>query len=255
MWTPDVYEGSPTPVTAFFSAAPKVAAVMLFTCVLYSSFPGVLDDWQPVIALIAVASMLVGAFSAIAQTNIKRLMAYSSIGHMGFALIGLASGTSEGVSSVLIYMAIYVVMTIGAFAVILMMRRRGGMTEKISDLSGLSRTNMPMAMILTVLLFSLAGVPPTAGFFGKWFVFVAAVDAGLIWLTVVGVFASAISAFYYLRIVWFMWFDDPAEAFERDSSPALTATAWATAILMFPILTIFLGYLRMAAETAAASLF
>jgi len=255
MWTPDVYEGSPTPVTAFFSAAPKVAAMMLFTRVLYSSFPGVLEDWQPVIAIIAVASMMVGAFSAIAQTNIKRLMAYSSIGHMGFALIGLASGTSQGVSSVLIYMSIYVVMTIGAFAVILMMRRQGGMTEKISDLSGLSRTNMPMAMILTVLLFSLAGVPPTAGFFGKWFVFVAAVDAGLIWLTVVGVFASAISAFYYLRIVWFMWFDDPAEAFERDSSPALTATAWATAILMFPILTIFLGYLRMAAETAAASLF
>jgi len=255
MWTPDVYEGSPTPVTAFFSAAPKVAAMMLFTRVLYSSFPGVLEDWQPVIAIIAVASMMVGAFSAIAQTNIKRLMAYSSIGHMGFALIGLASGTSQGVSSVLIYMSIYVVMTIGAFAVILMMRRQGGMTEKISDLSGLSRTNMPMAMILTVLLFSLAGVPPTAGFFGKWFVFVAAVDADLIWLTVVGVFASAISAFYYLRIVWFMWFDDPAEAFERDSSPALTVTAWATAILMFPILTIFLGYLRMAAETAAASLF
>ncbi len=255
MWTPDVYEGSPTPVTAFFSAAPKVAAMALFMRVLFTSFPGVLEDWRPVIALIAVASMLVGAFSAIAQTNIKRLMAYSSIGHMGFALIGLASGTSEGVSSVLIYMAIYVVMTIGAFAVILMMRRRGGMTENISDLSGLSRTNMPMALILTVLLFSLAGVPPTAGFFGKWFVFVAAVDADLIWLTVVGVFASAISAFYYLRVVWFMWFDEPAQAFERDSGPVLTITAWAAAILMFPVLTIFLGYLRMAAETAAASLF
>ncbi len=207
------------------------------------------------IALIAVASMAVGAFSAIAQTNIKRLMAYSSIGHMGYALIGLAAGTAQGVSSVLIYMAIYIVMTIGTFAVILMMRRRGGMTENISDLSGLSRTNMPMALIMTVLLFSLAGVPPTAGFFGKWFVFFAAVEADLIWLAVAGVFASAISAFYYLRIVWFMWFDEPAPAFERDAGPALTFAAWGSAILMFPVLTIFIGPLMQAAGRAAASLF
>ncbi|MAW80490.1 MAG: NADH-quinone oxidoreductase subunit NuoN [Parvularcula sp.] len=255
MWTPDVYEGSPTPVTAFFAAAPKLAAMALFTRVLMSSFPGVLDDWQPVIALIALASMLVGAFSAIAQTNIKRLMAYSSIGHMGYALIGLASGSSAGVSSVLIYMAIYIVMTVGTFAVILMMRRRGGMTENISDLAGLSRTNMPMALILTVLLFSLAGVPPTAGFFGKWYVFLAAVDAGLIWLAVAGVLASAVSAFYYLRVVWFMWFDDPAPAFERDHGPALGFAAWGSALLMFPVLTVAMGYLRQVAETAAASLF
>lgn len=255
MWTPDVYEGSPTPVTAFFAAAPKLAAMALFTRVLMSSFPGVLDDWQPVIALIALASMLVGAFSAIAQTNIKRLMAYSSIGHMGYALIGLASGSSAGVSSVLIYMAIYIVMTVGTFAIILMMRRRGGMTENISDLAGLSRTNMPMALILTVLLFSLAGVPPTAGFFGKWYVFLAAVDAGLIWLAVAGVLASAVSAFYYLRVVWFMWFDDPAPAFERDHGPALGFAAWGSALLMFPVLTVAMGYLRQVAETAAASLF
>ncbi|WP_428408539.1 NADH-quinone oxidoreductase subunit NuoN [Hyphococcus sp.] len=255
MWTPDVYEGSPTPVTAFFAAAPKLAAMALFTRVLMSSFPGVVDDWKPVIALIALASMAVGAFSAIAQTNIKRLMAYSSIGHMGYALIGLAAGTSPGVSSVLIYMAIYIVMTVGTFAVILMMRRRGGMTENISDLAGLSRTNMPMALILTVLLFSLAGVPPTAGFFGKWYVFLAAVDSGLIWLAVAGVFASAISAFYYLRVVWFMWFDDPAPAFERDHGPALGLAAWGSALLMFPLLTVGMGYLRQIAETAAASLF
>jgi NADH-quinone oxidoreductase subunit N len=255
MWTPDVYEGSPTPVTAFFAAAPKVAAMALFTRVLFTSFPGVLDDWRPILAILAIASMAVGAFSAIPQSNIKRLMAYSSIGHMGYALIGLASGTPQGVSAILIYMAIYVIMTIGTFAVILMMRRRGGMTEKISDLSGLSSTNMPMALILTVLLFSLAGVPPTAGFFGKWFVFVAAVDAGLVWLAVVGVFASAISAFYYLRIVWFMWFDEPAQPFERDSGPALTFAAWGSAFLMFPLLLPLMGVLRELAITAAASLF
>lgn len=255
MWTPDVYEGAPTPVTAFFAAAPKLAAMALFVRALTVSFPGVLEDWQPVIALIAIASMAVGAFSAIAQTNIKRLMAYSSIGHMGYALIGLAAGTAQGVSSVLIYMAIYIVMTIGAFAVILMMRRRGGMTENISDLSGLSRTNMPMALIMTVLLFSLAGVPPTAGFFGKWFVFFAAVEAELVWLAVAGVIASAISAFYYLRIVWFMWFDEPAPAFERDAGPALTFAAWGSAILMFPVLTVFIGPLMQAAGRAAASLF
>ncbi len=255
MWTPDVYEGSPTPVTAFFAAAPKLAGMALFTRVLMTSFPGAADDWQPVIALIAVASMTIGAFSAIAQTNIKRLMAYSSIGHMGYALIGLAAGTSSGVSGVLIYMAVYIAMTVGTFAIILMMRRRGGMTENVSDLAGLSRTNMPMAMILTVLLFSLAGVPPTAGFFGKWFVFLAAVDAGLIWLAVVGAILSAVSAFYYLRIVWFMWFDEPAPAFERDHGPALTVAAWGSALLMFPVLPIFIGSLIAVATVAASALF
>ena len=255
MWTPDVYEGAPTPVTAFFAAAPKLAAMALFARALVVSFPGVLDDWQPVIAMIAVASMLVGAFSAIAQTNIKRLMAYSSIGHMGYALVGLAAGTREGVTAVLIYMAIYVAMTIGAFACILMMRRRGGMTEHIEDLAGLTKTNMPLAVVLTVLLFSLAGVPPLAGFFGKWFVFFAAVDAGLVWLAVIGVFASAVSAFYYLRIVWFMWFDEPAPAFERDAGPTLRIAAWGSAILMIPLLPIFIGQLRKVAETAAAALF
>ena len=255
MWTPDVYEGAPTPVTAFFAAAPKLAAMALFARALVVSFPGVLEDWQPVIAMIAVASMLVGAFSAIAQTNIKRLMAYSSIGHMGYALVGLAAGTREGVTAVLVYMAIYVVMTIGAFACILMMRRRGGMTENIEDLAGLTKTNMPLAVILTVLLFSLAGVPPLAGFFGKWFVFFAAVEAGLVWLAVVGVLASAVSAFYYLRIVWFMWFDEPAPAFERDAGPTLRVAAWGATVLMIPLFPIFIGQLRKVAETAAAALF
>ncbi len=255
MWTPDVYEGAPTPVTAFFAAAPKLAGMALFARTLVSSFPSVLEDWQPVIALIAVASMAVGAFSAIAQTNIKRLMAYSSIGHMGYALMGLAAGTAQGISSVLIYMAIYVAMTIGAFACILMMRRRGGMTENIADLSGLTKTNMPLAIIFTILLFSLAGVPPMAGFFGKWFVFFAAVDADLVWLAIAGVLASAVSAFYYLRIVWFMWFDEAAEAFERDSGPVLRFAAWGAALLMFPLLTVFIGPLAQVARRAAAALF
>jgi NADH-quinone oxidoreductase subunit N len=255
MWTPDVYEGAPTPVAAFFSAAPKLAGMALFARVLVSSFHGALDDWQPVLAMIAVASMAVGAFSAIPQSNIKRLMAYSSIGHMGYALIGLSAGTAQGVKSVLIYMTIYVTMTIGAFACILMMRRRGGMTENIADLSGLTKTNMPLAIILTVLLFSLAGVPPTAGFFGKWYVFFAAVDAGLVWLAIVGVFASAVSAYYYLRIVWFMWFDEAAEPFERDAGPALQFAAWGSALLMFPVLTVFMGRLTEFAGRAAAALF
>ena len=255
MWTPDVYEGAPTPVTAFFAAAPKLAGMALFARTMVSSFPGVVEDWQPVIALIAVASMAIGAFSAIAQTNIKRLMAYSSIGHMGYALIGLAAGTAQGISSVLIYMAIYVAMTIGAFACILMMRRRGGMTENISDLAGLTKTNMPLAIVLTILLFSLAGVPPAAGFFGKWYVFFAAVDAGLIWLAIAGVFASAVSAFYYLRIIWFMWFDEAAQPFERDSGPVLQFAAWGSALLMFPVLTVFMRPLTEVATRAAAALF
>ncbi|MEQ8935721.1 MAG: NADH-quinone oxidoreductase subunit NuoN [Amphiplicatus sp.] len=255
MWTPDVYEGSPTPVTAFFAAAPKLAAMALFARAMVEPFSGVLDDWQPVIALIAVASMLVGAFSAIQQTNIKRLMAYSSIGHMGYALIGLAAGTADGVGAVLIYMAIYVAMTIGTFACILLMRRKGGMTENISDLAGLTKTNMPLAAMLTVLFFSLAGIPPLAGFFGKWEVFVAAVDAGLVWLAVTGAVISVISAYYYLRIIWIMWFNEPAPAFERERTPALGAAGVVATLLMFPIIPVFIGALIAAANKAAAALF
>ncbi|MGE0408344.1 MAG: NADH-quinone oxidoreductase subunit NuoN [Amphiplicatus sp.] len=255
MWAPDVYEGAPTPVTAFFAAAPKLAAMALFARAMIEPFAGILDDWRPIIAMIAVASMLVGAFSAIMQGNIKRLMAYSSIGHMGYALIGVAAATAQGVGAVLIYMAIYVAMTIGAFACILLMRRRGGMTENISDLSGLTRTNMPLAIILTVLFFSLAGIPFTAGFFVKWFVFVAAVEAGLVWLAVTGAVISVVAAYYYLRVIWIMWFDEPAPAFERDMAPALRLTATGSALLMFPVLVIFMGPLRAAAERAAAALF
>ncbi|MBI1366497.1 MAG: NADH-quinone oxidoreductase subunit NuoN [Alphaproteobacteria bacterium] len=257
MWAPDVYEGAPTPVTAFFASAPKIAGMALFVRALVAPFPDIIDQWRPVIAAIAIASMLIGAFSAIAQTNIKRLMAYSSIGHMGYALIGLAAGTKEGVSAVLIYMAIYVVMTIGTFACILLMRRRGGLTENISDLAGLSRTNGPMGLVVTILFFSLAGVPVTAGFFGKWFVFVAAVNAHMVWLAVVGAVISVISAYYYLRVVWIMWFNDPAPAFERGTAPALGFTAALCAVLIFPILVMppFIGALIVAAQNAAAALF
>ncbi len=255
MWTPDVYEGSPTPVTAFFAAAPKFAAMALFARAMVAAFPALLNDWTPVIAIIAVASMSIGSFSAIAQTNIKRLMAYSSIGHMGFALVGLAAAGERGVSALLVYMTIYVMMTIGVFACILMMRRRGGLTENLSDLSGLSQTNPTLAAILTVLFFSLAGVPPTGGFFGKLFVFGAAVDAGLIWLAVTGVVLSAVAAFYYLRVVWIMWFDEPAEPFERESGAALGMIAGASALLMLPILLVGVGPLQRAAQAAAAALF
>lgn len=255
MWTPDVYEGAPTPVTAFFAAAPKFAAMILFARVLITGFPDVLDQWQPVIALIAVASMLVGAFSAIMQKNIKRLMAYSSIGHMGYALIGLAAMGPEGMSALLIYMSLYVIMTIGAFAAILQMRRSEGMTESIDDLAGLWKSNMPLAVIITILFLSLAGIPPTAGFWGKLYVFSAAVNADLIWLAIVGAVTSVVSAFYYLNVVKIIWFSDPAPAFERDSGPALGLTALASAVLMFPLLTIFISPLREAAESAAKVLF
>ncbi len=214
MWTPDVYEGAPTPVTAFFAVAPKVAALALFMRALVVPFLAVSADWQQIIIVISVASMLLGAFAAIWQTNIKRLMAYSSIGHVGYALIGLAAGSAEGVRGVLIYLAIYVAMNVGTFACILCMRRRTGMVEGISDLAGLSKTNPLMALALAIFMFSMAGIPPLGGFFGKFYVFMAAVNAELYALAVIGVLASVVGAFYYLRIVKVMYFDEAAEPFE-----------------------------------------
>jgi NADH-quinone oxidoreductase subunit N len=215
MWTPDVYEGAPTPVTAFFAAAPKVAGIATFVRVAVTAFPGIATQWQEIVAFISIASMLLGSFAAIGQRNIKRLMAYSSIGHMGFALIGLAAGTSEGVQGVLVYMAIYVTMTLGTFAVILAMRRSGGMVESIDQLAGLARTHPAMAFFLAMLLFSMAGIPPLAGFFAKFYVFLAAIKAGLYVLAVIGVLASVVGAYYYLAIIKTMYFDEPAEGFYR----------------------------------------
>jgi NADH-quinone oxidoreductase subunit N len=208
MWTPDVYEGAPTPVTAFFAAAPKIAAMALLVRVVEQAFPHITGQWQQIIVFIAIASMGLGAFAAIGQQNIKRLLAYSSIGHVGFALVGLSAGTAGGVEGVAIYMAIYLVTTLGTFGCVLAMRREGGYVEDIDDLAGLSKTHPMMAFILAMLMFSLAGIPPLAGFFAKWYVFVAAVEAKLYALAVIGVVTSVVGAYYYLRIVKIMYFDE-----------------------------------------------
>ena len=253
MWTPDVYEGAPTPITAFFAAAPKVAGMAMFVRTTIVAFPGVLTQWQQIVVFVAIASMALGSFAAIGQRNFKRLMAYSSIGHMGFALVGLAAGTPEGVQGVLVYMAIYVSMTLGTFACILAMRRDGIMVEDISDLAGLSRTKPGMALFLGLLLFSLAGIPPLAGFFAKFYVFLAAIKAGLFTLAVIGIVTSVVSAYYYLSIVKIMYFDEPARAFEpmpRELGAVLAVTG------LFNLL--FFAYpapLVEAATAAARSLF
>jgi NADH-quinone oxidoreductase subunit N len=213
MWTPDVYEGAPTPITAFLAAAPKVAAMALFVRVVTTALPGVKPQWQQIVVFLAIASMVVGALGAIGQTNVKRLMAYSSIANMGYALVPLAAGSPDGVQGVLIYMAIYIVMTLGAFACILSMRRDGGPVEDISELAGLARNNLGMAFALAMFMFSLAGIPPLAGFFAKWFAFLAAINAGLYWLAVIGVVASVVGAYYYLRVVKIMFFDEAAAPF------------------------------------------
>src|SRR3954463_14234470 len=211
--TPDVYEGAPTPVTAFFASAPKLAAMAIFVRAPITAFPEITPQWQQIVVFVSIASMVLGSFAAIGQRNIKRLMAYSSIGHMGFALIGLAAATPEGVQGVVVYMAIYLTMTLGTFACILAMRRDGAMVEDISDLAGLSRTNPAMAFFLAMLLFSLAGVPPLAGFFAKFYVFLAAIKAGLYTLAVIGVLTSVVGAFYYLMIIKIMYFDEPKAGF------------------------------------------
>jgi NADH-quinone oxidoreductase subunit N len=215
MWTPDVYEGAPTSVTTFFAIAPKVAAMSLFIRVLTGPFEPITAQWQQVVMLIAVLSMVLGAFAAINQTNIKRLMAYSSISNVGYMLVGLAAGTEAGVRAVLVYLAIYLAMTAGSFACILSMRVHGRAVEGIDDLKGLGRTRPALALAMAVFMFSMAGIPPLAGFFGKLYVFLAAIQAGLYVLAVIGVLASVVAAFYYLRIVKLMYFDEPADAFDR----------------------------------------
>ena len=212
MWTPDVYEGSPTPVTGFFATAPKVAAAMMFARVLHDAFGHAVADWQQILVFLSIASMFLGSIAAIGQTNIKRLMAYSSIGHMGFALMGLAAGTEQGVQSLLIYMAIYVTMNVGVFAFILNMERDGRPVTDIKSLGMYSTVHPARAAALAVLMFSLAGIPPLVGFFGKFYVLTAAVNAGLIWLAVAGVIASVIGAYYYLRIIYLMYFGENTDA-------------------------------------------
>jgi NADH-quinone oxidoreductase subunit N len=252
MWTPDVYEGAPTPVTAFLSAAPKVAALALFTRAMVAPFPGITIDWQQVIVFISIASMGLGAFGAIGQSNIKRLLAYSAIANMGFALVGLAAANREGVQGLVVYAIIYLVLTLGSFACVIAMRRRGRQVEEIGDLAGLARTDRTLALILAILMFSLAGIPPLAGFFAKYFVFMAAVKVGLWTLAVLGVLASVVAAFYYLRIVKLMYFDEPAEAFEPAAGEVrLVAAASGLFNLLFPL---FAGWLVALSGAAAASL-
>ncbi|NDW06532.1 NADH-quinone oxidoreductase subunit NuoN [Jiella pacifica] len=254
MWTPDVYEGAPTPITAFLAGAPKVAAMALLTRFTVQGFEPLSDQWQQVIVFISIASMVFGAFAAIGQHNIKRLMAYSSIAHMGYALVGLAPASVEGVRGVILYMTIYLVMTLGTFAVILAMRRRDGMVEEIDDLAGLSQTNPVMAVFLSVMMLSLAGLPPLAGFIAKYFVFMAAVQAGLWPLAIIGVLASVVGLYYYLRLVKVMWFDEPAEAFV-PMAIELRAVLWVTGLIVFPLYIFVGGPIFAAAEAAAKTFF
>ncbi len=253
MWTPDVYEGAPTPVTAFFAAAPKVAGIAIFVRATVVAFPGITHEWQQIVVFVSIASMVLGAFAAIGQRNIKRLMAYSSIGHMGFALVGLAAGTPEGVQGVLVYMSIYVAMTLGTFAVILAMRRDGKFVETIGDLAGLARTHPTMAFFLAMLLFSLAGIPPLAGFFAKFYVFLAAIKAGLYMLAVIGVLSSVVGAFYYLTIVKIMYFDEPVKGFE--SMPGLLRLVLGVSGLIVMLFFAYPAPILDAATVAAKSLF
>ncbi|AMS41865.1 NADH:ubiquinone oxidoreductase subunit N [Aminobacter sp. Y103A] len=253
MWTPDVYEGAPTPVTAFFAAAPKMAAMALIVRVTMGAFEPIGTDWQQIIVFVSIASMALGAFAAIGQKNIKRLMAYSSIGHMGYALVGLAANSEAGVRGVVIYMLIYLVMTLGTFAFILAMRRKDGNVEQISDLAGLSSTNPVMATILTILMFSLAGIPPLAGFWGKWYVFLAAINANLYALAVIGVLASVVGAFYYLRIIKIMWFDEPVGGFQPMAGELRLVLGLSGAFVLFYVL--IGGPIGQMAEAAAKTFF
>ncbi len=254
MWTPDVYEGAPTPVTAFFATAPKAAATALFARLLYDAFGAAVADWQQILAFLAFASMFLGSIAAIGQQNLKRLMAYSSIAHMGFALTGLAAGTLGGATSLLIYLAIYVVMNAGVFAFMLTMERDGKPVTDVSDLAGLSKSRPGQALALGALMFSLAGIPPLVGFFAKWYVFMAAVEAGLAPLALAGAIASVIGAYYYLRIVKIMYFDDAQQGLTGPMPLVHGATLTASAVIMsvgwLPVINLF-GVPALAAAAAA----
>jgi NADH-quinone oxidoreductase subunit N len=253
MWTPDVYEGAPTPVTAFLASAPKMAAMSFLVRTTVDAFQPAVADWQQVIVFVSIASMALGSFAAIGQRNIKRLMAYSAIGHMGFALIGLAANTQAGVRGVIIYMLIYLAMTLGTFAFILAMRRKDEQVERIDDLAGLATTNPVMATIMTILMFSLAGIPPLAGFWAKWYVFLAAINAHLYALAVIGVLTSVVGAFYYLRIIKIMWFDEPVGGFQPMAGELRAVLGLSGAFMLFYVL--FGGPVGDMAQAAAKSFF
>lgn len=254
MWTPDVYEGAPTPVTAFFAIAPKIAALGLFIRVMVGPFGDLVEQWQQIIVFVSVASMMLGAFAAISQKNIKRMMAYSSIGHVGYALIGVAVGNEAGVHGVLVYLSIYLVMNIGAFACILCMRRGDQMVENISDLAGLGKTHPLLAAGIAVFMFSLAGIPPLAGFAGKLVIFMAAIEVHLYGLAVIGVLTSVVGAFYYLRIIRVMYFDALEDPLDTPVEKELGLVIGISSLIIM-LFFLYPSPIMEAAKTAAASLF
>jgi NADH-quinone oxidoreductase subunit N len=232
MWTPDVYEGSPTSITSFFALVPKIAALTVFIRFMYVPFINVISHWQTIIIFLSIASMILGAVAAIGQSNIKRLMAYSSIGHMGYALAGLAPGTNAGIHSTIIYLTIYLVMNLGAFGCIFMMKRENVFYEKINDLSGLSKNHPMLALGFLIILFSLAGMPPLAGFFAKFYIFMAVIEAKMYTLAIIGLVTTVVSAFYYLRIIKVIYFDKPIEPFEENYDWGLKASLVLSSILI-----------------------
>lgn len=254
MWTPDVYEGAPTPVTALFAVAPKIAAFSLLVRLMIGPFGEMVHQWQQVIVVVSAASMILGSFAAINQRNVKRLMAYSSIGHVGYALMGLAAGDQVGIRGLLIYLAIYLFMNVGTFAVILSMRQKGRLLENIDDLAGLSKTHPAMALWMAIFMFSMAGVPPLAGFWGKFYVFMAAIDKGLLTLSVIGVLTSVVGAFYYLRIIKIMYFDEPVEVLDRGVGGGLSVIMAVNALFIL-VFTFVPMPLVSSAGAAAAALF
>jgi NADH-quinone oxidoreductase subunit N len=255
MWTPDVYEGAPTPITALFAAAPKVAAVMLMARMLYEPFAGLQGQWQQVVAVLAGASMVVGAFAGLVQTNLKRLMAYSSIANMGFVLMALAAGAPDGAEAALIYVAVYVPATIGVFAIMLTLRARGDAVEQVSDLAGLGQRHVAYAGVLTILIFSLAGIPPLAGFWGKYNALLATLGANLTLLAIVGAVCAVVSLGYYLRILSVVWFSPAATSDVRPVGFTAGTLAVVGAALAFLVLNIAMPGLEQTAETAVRSSF
>ena len=254
MWTPDVYEGAPSPVSAFFSVAPKVAAMALLLRVMIQPFGALADQWQQIVVFIAVASMLLGAFAALPQNNIKRLLAYSSIGHVGYALLGLAAGSEAGIRGILLYLAIYVAMSVGVWGCVLAMRRQNRMVEGIDDLAGLSRSNPKLAMAMGIFMFAMAGIPPFAGFFGKFYVFLAVIDAGMYGLAVIGVLSSVVAAYYYLRIVKVMYFDEAAEPFDSPMGREISVIVAGSALFVM-FFFVYPSPLLQGAQAAASALF
>ena len=232
MWAPDVYQGSPTSITIFFAILPKIAALTIFIRILYVPFANMVDQWEMIIIFLSIASMILGAVAAIGQNNIKRLMAYSSIGHMGYALAGLAVGTTEGIQSTLIYMTIYLVMNLGAFGCIFMMKRENIFCENIKDLSGLSKNHPLLALGFLIILFSLAGIPPLAGFFAKFYIFMAVVEAKMYALAIIGLVTTVVSAFYYLRIIKIIYFDKPNKPFDESYDWGLKSSIILSSILI-----------------------